>query len=97
MGLLTKNPKKRLGVNGIQDLLNHDFFRGIDWKDLLEGNVTPPYIPKLKSDTDMKLIPSDMIEKGIESSSMDDHDIRRGNFDEQHFENFTYTKDILEG
>ena len=76
--------------------MKHDFFKGIDWEDLYYRNLTPPYLPKLKSETDTKLIPDDMIEKGIESSSLDDNDLKRGNMTGQHFNNFTFTKDILE-
>ncbi|XP_011024582.1 PREDICTED: serine/threonine-protein kinase OXI1 [Populus euphratica] len=39
--LLIKDPKERIGVEGIK---GHDFFKGIDW-DLLLQILRPPYIP----------------------------------------------------
>mmetsp|Transcript_13376 Transcript_13376/g.13296 ORF Transcript_13376/g.13296 Transcript_13376/m.13296 type:complete len:86 (+) Transcript_13376:539-796(+) len=75
--------------------MSHPFFKDINWEKLYNKKVTPPYLPKIKSETDMKLIPKDMIDKGIEGSSMDDNDFKAGNMLGQTFENFTYTKDQL--
>ncbi|KAA8499057.1 Serine/threonine-protein kinase gad8 [Porphyridium purpureum] len=41
-GLLTKNPAKRLGSGGVQDVISHPFFRGIDWEALLRMELEPP-------------------------------------------------------
>ena len=43
-------PEKRLGINGINEIKNHCFFRDFDWDKIRE--MTPPFIPKLNSDTD---------------------------------------------
>ena len=54
--LLIVNPSKRIGFgpNGAEDIKNHPFFQGIDW-DLLEAKkIKPPFIPKLKNDTDLR-------------------------------------------
>lgn len=44
---LLKGPKNRLTL---QDIKNHPFFKGFDWNNV--RNMTPPFIPKLKSPTD---------------------------------------------
>ncbi|KAJ6729022.1 RHO-ASSOCIATED PROTEIN KINASE 1/2-RELATED [Salix viminalis] len=43
--LLIKDPKERIGVEGIK---GHDFFKGIDW-DLLLHILRPPYIPFMEN------------------------------------------------
>ena len=50
--MLEKNPKKRLGAKGIKEIMNHEFFKGIDWDQLYHKNIDPPYLPKLTSDVD---------------------------------------------
>lgn len=93
--LLDKNPETRLGANGIDEIKNHDFFRGIDWEELYKKNLDPPYIPNLKSEADMKLISREQLEKEIESCSLDDTDVLSGNMRGEYFQDFTYTKDEL--
>lgn len=48
-GLLTKDPKLRLGANGVQEIKNHPFFAGINWQDIIEKKVDPPIKPVLNS------------------------------------------------
>jgi beta-adrenergic-receptor kinase len=46
MGLLQKNPHRRLGAKGFQEIANHPFFKDIPW-DTLHG-VVPPFVPGRK-------------------------------------------------
>jgi serine/threonine protein kinase len=44
--LLNRDPSRRLGVNGAQDIKNHPFFaRHIDWKKLMAKKIQPPFKP----------------------------------------------------
>ena len=42
----------RLGKNGADEIKKHDFFKNFDWDNIL--NMTPPFVPNLKSEFDVK-------------------------------------------
>eukprot|EP00904_Undaria_pinnatifida_P008560 jgi/Undpi1/4834/HiC_scaffold_19.g08187.m1 len=44
-GLLTRNPSKRLGTLGALQVMNHEFFRGLDWASLLAKRIPAPLNP----------------------------------------------------
>jgi serum/glucocorticoid-regulated kinase 2 len=51
--LLDRDPSRRLGVNGAQDIRQHPFFaRHIDWKRLLQKKIQPPFKPAVASAID---------------------------------------------
>ncbi|UNI14776.1 Non-specific serine/threonine protein kinase [Purpureocillium takamizusanense] len=53
-GLLNRNPKHRLGATeDAKELMQHPFFADIDWDLLAKKLITPPFKPKLKSETDV--------------------------------------------
>ncbi|KJK79028.1 hypothetical protein H634G_05843 [Metarhizium anisopliae BRIP 53293] len=53
-GLLNRNPKHRLGAtDDAEELKRHPFFADIDWDILAKKLITPPFKPKLKSETDV--------------------------------------------
>ncbi|KAI9911160.1 hypothetical protein PsorP6_009353 [Peronosclerospora sorghi] len=45
LGLLEKNPTKRLGARQTSDILLHPFFHGMAWNMVLRKKVTPPWVP----------------------------------------------------
>ncbi|KAJ8281307.1 hypothetical protein GJAV_G00066030 [Gymnothorax javanicus] len=53
--LLKKNPAQRLGSSkgDCADIQKHHFFRHINWDDLLNKRVEPPYRPCLQSEEDV--------------------------------------------
>ena len=52
-GLLNRNPKHRLGaIDDARELRAHPFFNDVDWDALGKKNLTPPFKPRLKSETD---------------------------------------------
>ena len=45
--LLVKDPAHRLGVNGVQDVKAHDWFRDMDFEALLNKQLEPPLYPDM--------------------------------------------------
>ncbi|KAF8073758.1 kinase-like domain-containing protein [Lyophyllum atratum] len=53
-GLLTRDPSKRLGVNGAEEIKRHPFFKNhIDFKKLLQKQIHPPFKPSVASPVDV--------------------------------------------
>ena len=54
--LLAVNPKQRLGngSNDDDDIKAHPYFKDVDWNKYLNKEITPPFILKLKNETDLK-------------------------------------------
>jgi serum/glucocorticoid-regulated kinase 2 len=49
-GLLDRDPTKRLGVNGAEEIKRHPFFaQHIDFKKLLAKEIKPPFKPSVSS------------------------------------------------
>jgi serum/glucocorticoid-regulated kinase 2 len=51
-GLLTRDPSRRLGINGAEEIKAHPFFEFIDWGKLLMKKYQPPFKPNVKSAMD---------------------------------------------
>ena len=49
---LITNTNSRLGKNGSEEIKNHPFFKGVNWKKIKD--MKPPFIPKLKNDYDTR-------------------------------------------
>ena len=54
--LVVKEPDKRLGAgpNGIEDLKSHNYFKEINWDDLENKKITPPFEPIVNGPTDLR-------------------------------------------
>ncbi|KAJ1935763.1 Serine/threonine kinase, partial [Kickxella alabastrina] len=48
--LLEKDPSKRLGSspNDAEDIMRHSFFAGVNWDDVLNKKIPPPYVPDIR-------------------------------------------------
>ena len=45
--LLERDPNKRLGVNGCEEIQQHSWFKGIDWDALARKETEPPFQPNV--------------------------------------------------
>lgn len=66
--LLDKNKKTRLGVNGIDEILGHPWFKTIDIQKLLKREIDPPYKPEIKEDFayfDQKLVQQEELAESV--------------------------------
>ena len=54
--LLNIDPTKRLGAgdNGINKIKGHAYFKGVDWDKYYNKKITPPFIPDLDDEVDLK-------------------------------------------
>ena len=55
-GLLTRNPKRRLGggERDAREIKSHELFRGLRWDSLIAREVAPSFIPVFDSDIDTR-------------------------------------------
>ncbi|XP_071442036.1 RAC-beta serine/threonine-protein kinase B [Hetaerina americana] len=67
-GLLVKDPKNRLGggIEDAQEIMRHPFFNSINWNDLLQAKITPPFKPQVTSDTDTCYFDSEFTGESVE-------------------------------
>ena len=57
--LLHKDRQKRLGANGVDEILAHPWFADLNLDALAAKQLTPPYVPEMKGDLayfDQKLV-----------------------------------------
>ena len=50
--MLNKNKEERIGAqNGIAEILAHPYFKDIDFDELLNKNLDPPYVPNRQEES----------------------------------------------
>jgi len=55
--LLTHDRAKRFGClkNGAEDIKKHKWYKGIDWEDLINRKIQPPFVPDVKAADDTSM------------------------------------------
>uniref|UniRef100_A0A8B9JZG6 non-specific serine/threonine protein kinase n=1 Tax=Astyanax mexicanus TaxID=7994 RepID=A0A8B9JZG6_ASTMX len=55
-GLLIKDPNKRLGggPDDAKEIMRHSFFSALDWQDVYDKKLLPPFKPQVSSETDTR-------------------------------------------
>lgn len=71
--LLAKSPKERLGggPEDVKEIMVHPFFASINWKDLENKKITPPFKPQVTSDTDTRYFDSEFTGESVELTPPD--------------------------
>ena len=65
--LLVIDPNERLGSgpDGSENIKKHPFFNKTNWNDAYQRKIKPPFIPKLKNDTDLRYFDTMFTEEPI--------------------------------
>ena len=90
--LLVVEPKKRLGYgeNGAKKIKHHPFFKGINWDDVWNQRINPPFIPDLKDETDLSYFDTVFTNEQVSGSNSD---LSGLSLDCNTFKGFTYITD----
>ncbi|XP_059149487.1 serine/threonine-protein kinase Sgk1-like isoform X1 [Physella acuta] len=68
-GLLQKEKENRLGAKrDFQEIKNHDFFSDINWQDLYDKKITPPYNPNVTDHLDLKHFDPEFVREPVPAS-----------------------------
>ncbi len=96
-GFLTKNPAKRLGCavtqGGEQAILNHAFFKNIDWDALQARKVKPPFRPTIKTKRDVNNFDQDFTREEPVLTPTNAEVLSTIN--EEEFRGFTFTNELF--
>ncbi|KAI9257652.1 kinase-like domain-containing protein [Sporodiniella umbellata] len=87
-GLLTRDPKDRLGNNGSEEIKSHPFFATIDWRKLNQKKLQPPYKPSVESAYDTQNFDDEFTSEAPQESLVDDSQI--SSTMQEQFAGFTY-------
>lgn len=90
--LLNRNPEKRLGAKGVDQIFKHPFFKDVNWDDVTNKKYEPPYKPKLKNIIDLSHISSSYTEFNLDHDTVD----QVMSFDQKkqrHMSEFSYSCD----
>ena len=91
--LLTRDPAKRLGSNGAQEIRDHPWFRQVRWEDLVakKVKVQKDWIPKIVGVNcfDLMFTSEEPIDSVVESSALGDTEVN--------FEGFTFVEEGVMG
>ena len=88
--LFVSNPQKRLGYNSTNEIKNHPFFKGIDFDKVLNKEYKPPFVPKLKDDTDLRYFDEHFTQLKIENENPDRRADEEDGKDDLNFQGFSY-------
>uniref|UniRef100_A0A667Z5L2 non-specific serine/threonine protein kinase n=1 Tax=Myripristis murdjan TaxID=586833 RepID=A0A667Z5L2_9TELE len=99
-GLLKKDPKQRLGggPDDAKEVMTHKFFTSINWQDVIEKKLIPPFKPQVTSETDTRYFDDEFTAQTITVTPPDKYDSLDAEDSDQrtHFPQFSYSASIRE-
>ena len=90
IGLLDRDPLKRLGVNGAAEIKAHPFFAQIDWRRLMAKKYAAPFKPAVESAADTSNFDQEFTSEVPADSVVDDY---LSESVQQQFGGWTYSGD----
>lgn len=95
--LLEKDPTKRLGgsENDAEDVKSHVFFESINWQELYDRKLTPPFVPSIDSPHSVKYFDSEFTDEAPELTPPDKND-PKARSDGGHFNDFSFVPEAGE-
>ncbi|XP_073769788.1 v-akt murine thymoma viral oncogene homolog 2, like isoform X1 [Danio rerio] len=99
-GLLRKEPKQRLGggPDDARDVMMHKFFSGVQWDDVLQKKLLPPFKPQVTSETDTRYFDDEFTAQSITVTPPDKlscQDVEESG-PIAHFPQFSYSASVRE-
>ncbi|XP_048688846.1 RAC-beta serine/threonine-protein kinase isoform X2 [Caretta caretta] len=99
-GLLKKDPKQRLGggPNDAKEVMEHRFFTAINWQDVVQKKLVPPFKPQVTSEIDTRYFDDEFTAQSITITPPDRYDSMDSLEADQrtHFPQFSYSASIRE-
>ncbi|XP_066196395.1 RAC-beta serine/threonine-protein kinase-like [Sylvia atricapilla] len=99
-GLLKKDPKQRLGggPGDAREVMEHRFFAGIDWQDVVQRKLVPPFRPQVTSEVDTRYFDEEFTAQSITITPPEryDHLDSLEHDHRTHFPQFSYSASIRE-
>ncbi|XP_071963659.1 RAC-alpha serine/threonine-protein kinase-like [Antedon mediterranea] len=95
-GMLRKDPKLRLGCGptDAKEIMNHAFFACINWQELYDKKVEPPFKPQVTSATDVRYFDEEFTAEPVELTPPDQADSESHLSDDKpHFASFSYQEE----
>lgn len=95
-GFLSKNPPERLGCHaelGFREILNHSFFKAIDWELLEQKQIPPPFKPRLETERDLENFDPQFTSEPVQLTPDDPKAIEK--IDQSEFDGFEYVNPLL--
>ncbi|ELK18216.1 RAC-beta serine/threonine-protein kinase [Pteropus alecto] len=97
-GLLKKDPKQRLGggPSDAKEVMEHRFFLSINWQDVVQKKLLPPFKPQVTSEVDTRYFDDEFTAQSITITPPDRYD-SLGSLDmdqRTHFPQFSYSASI---
>jgi len=90
--LLQKDPGARLGSSrgDASEVMAHNFFQNVNWKDMFERKVPPPFKPQVTSITDTRYFDKEFTAQPVQLTPPD-HNGPLDNINKPHFDEFSYS------
>jgi len=90
--LLQKDPGKRLGSSrhDASEVMEHNFFQNVNWKDMYDRKIPPPFKPQVTSITDTRYFDKEFTAQPVQLTPPDQNG-PLDNINKPHFDEFSYS------